>query len=261
MNPTVNHQIFKQRAREILKIHGKEICITAALVIGVTFLLGKMSGNFSVVINNIRDMEFESLSHLARTLWHELTAVVGSLTVGLLALWGFLFSFAVGCVSDLLDYGLIDYTLRAYRGEVGHPQNVLVGFNTPFRILLAHLLRRVLTWLGTLCFIIPGFIVAYSLRMTERLLIDHPDWSITDCLQESRRMMRGHKFDLFVLDLSFIGWGLLEGFCKPVAIYSMPYRYLAINGFYEVLTQPVHQPEENPNPFADGGFEEENNVW
>ena len=259
MNPTANHQIFKQRAREILKIHGKEICITAAVAIGVTALLGKMSGNFKITIQDVQNIEVDNLSQLFSTVWNEATSVIGSTAIGILAVWGFLFGLAVTCVSVLLDYGFLDYTLRAHRGEVGHPQNVLIGFNTPFRVLLAHLCRQTLIWLGCLCLFIPGFMIAYSLRMTERLLIDHPDWNIIRCLKESRRMMRGHRWDLFCLDLSFFGWGLLESITKLVGIYSVPFRYLAVHGFYEALEQPVCRAESSP--YADGGFEEDRNVW
>ena len=73
-------------------------------------------------------------------------------------------------------------------------------------------------------------------------------------------MMRGHRWDLFCLDLSFIGWGLLEGITRLVGVYSIPYRYLAVHGFYEALTQPVYR-EAEPSSFADGGFEEEESVW
>ena len=260
MNSTANHQLFKLRAKDTLKSCGNNIFIAAAIVIGVTALLGWLSGNIKIDIDTFKDLDMSDLSGSFQFFWKKTTTKLNTAEVGAFMAWSTLFSMAVSCVSVLLEYGLIDYTLRVHRGEIGHPQNVLIGFNTPFRVLGAHLLRQVLTWLGALCLFFPAFIVAYSLRMTERLLIDHPEWSVWTCMKESRRMMRGHKFDLFCLDLSFIGWGLLEGFFKPIAIYSMPFRYLAVHGFYEALERPA-QKEEAASAYTDGGFEEESNVW
>ncbi|MBR5284832.1 MAG: DUF975 family protein [Clostridia bacterium] len=257
---TSNHQYFKARAKETMRSFGSDLYVAALIVIGVAMLLDKLGSGFKITFENVQHMDFNDMRHLFDSLWNKVTGGIGAATAGILMVWGILFSLAVSCVSVLLEYGLIDYTLRVHRGEIGHPQNVLIGFNTPFRVLGAHLLCQVLTWLGVLCLFFPAFIVAYSLRMTERLLIDHPEWSVWTCMKESRRMMRGHKFDLFCLDLSFIGWGLLEGFFKPIAIYSMPFRYLAVHGFYEALERPAQKEEAAPT-YTDGGFEEDSNVW
>ncbi|RKM55224.1 DUF975 family protein [Butyrivibrio sp. X503] len=63
--------------------------------------------------------------------------------------------------------------------------------------------------LWSLLFIIPGLIKGYSYRMVPFILKDNPELSATEVITRSRMMMNGHKWNAFVLDLSFIGWFLL----------------------------------------------------
>lgn len=60
-----------------------------------------------------------------------------------------------------------------------------------------------------LCLIVPGIIAIYSYALAGYIQVDHPDWSATRCMNESARMMEGHRMELFCLQLSFFGWQLL----------------------------------------------------
>ena len=64
------------------------------------------------------------------------------------------------------------------------------------------------TFLWMLLLIIPGIIAHYRYRMAMYLMADY-DIGIMDAIEESKQIMHGHKFDLFFLGLTFIGWGLL----------------------------------------------------
>lgn len=95
------------------------------------------------------------------------------------------------------------------------------------------------TFLWSLLFCIPGIIKTYSYSMTTFILLDHPEMGINEAITESRRMMNGYKWKLFVLDLSFILWRLL---CMiPVAgmvlnvLYVTPYVAATRASFYEEL--------------------------
>lgn len=68
-------------------------------------------------------------------------------------------------------------------------------------------------------------------------------------LKSSRQMMRGFKWKRFVLDLSFIGWFILQGITFGIAgIYVLPYYYAAQVHFYQavknfhLITQTGLQP-------------------
>lgn len=73
--------------------------------------------------------------------------------------------------------------------------------------------------------VIPGIIKMYEYRLVSYILAEDPDLSVMECLHRSKEMMKGHKWNAFVLDLSFIGWHLLAGVtCGVVGIfYVYPY--------------------------------------
>ena len=79
--------------------------------------------------------------------------------------------------------------------------------------------------------------ISYKYSMTYFLMYDNPEWSTIDCMRESKRMMNGHKWELFVLDLTFIGWLVLCIFVIP-ALWVAPYINMAHAVFYQELLQP-----------------------
>ena len=60
-----------------------------------------------------------------------------------------------------------------------------------------------------LLFIVPGIIAVYAYSMSHHILADNPEMGVIQCMRESRKLMKGYKFKLFVLELSFILWDLL----------------------------------------------------
>ena len=88
--------------------------------------------------------------------------------------------------------------------------------------------------LWSLLFIIPGIVKAFSYAMTPYILEEHPELSANEAIDHSRAMMKGHKFDLFWLYLSFIGWAIL---CIPTLgiglLWLVPYMQTAQASFYE----------------------------
>lgn len=88
--------------------------------------------------------------------------------------------------------------------------------------------------LWSLLLVVPGIIAAYRYRMALFLLLDNPEKSALACISESKRMMTGRKAELFVMDLSFIGWYILE-IIPFVSIWVTPYTQLSYVIYYEAL--------------------------
>ncbi|MBO6040395.1 MAG: DUF975 family protein, partial [Oscillospiraceae bacterium] len=76
----------------------------------------------------------------------------------------------------------------------------------------------------------------YRYSMANYILVNRPELGIMECIRESKRMTQGRKAELFMLDLSFLGWWLL---CLiPVLgwilqIWVSPYRSLSVLQYYE----------------------------
>ena len=89
-------------------------------------------------------------------------------------------------------------------------------------------------FLWSLLLVIPGIIKCFSYAMTPFILEEYPELSANEAIDRSRAMMKGHKFDLFWLFLSFIGWLFLCFITLGLAsLWVTPYMETAVAAFYE----------------------------
>jgi uncharacterized membrane protein len=103
-------------------------------------------------------------------------------------------------------------------------------------IVKAGFLKGLYEFLWSLLFVIPGIVKGYGYRMTRYILADSPDLSASDAIRLSDRMMQGHKMELFMLDLSFIGWYILGGLAFGVGVFLVhPYKDATEAQFYMTL--------------------------
>ena len=101
-------------------------------------------------------------------------------------------------------------------------KTVGLGLATGFLVLL---------WM--LLLIIPGFIAIYRYFLAPYLMAENPGISISEALSRSNDLMRGHKWRLFKLHLSFIGWALLSGLTLGIGnLWLVPYTEAATAAFY-----------------------------
>ena len=120
---------------------------------------------------------------------------------------------------------------KFYRENAEFPadmDNLAQGFKPKYgNVVLTMLLQDMFLFLWSLLFIIPGIVKAYSYRMVSFIIADNPEMSALDAITKSRDMMRGHKWDAFVLDLSFLGWLILSGCTAGILgiFYVNPYIF------------------------------------
>ena len=83
---------------------------------------------------------------------------------------------------------------------------------------------------------VPGIIKSYSYKMIPFILADNPNIGARRALKLSNAMTKGHKMDMFVLDLSFIGWYLLGWLACCIGIIAVvPYHHATMAELYDVL--------------------------
>lgn len=137
----------------------------------------------------------------------------------------------------------------------GHAELSELGFvwrsghmwNVGFGMFMSGLI----TFLWTLLFIIPGIYKAYCYRMVPYLLAEDPTMNWSDAMQKSNDIMMGNKFETFVLDLSFIGWGILSGLTAGLLgiFFVTPYVYQTHANLYCFLYSTTPQNEAIPETF------------
>ena len=134
--------------------------------------------------------------------------------------------------------GLIYYYLQLVRGKKPELKDLLSKYKYILPIFVITLLAGIFTFLWTLLLIIPGIIYAFSVVLVPFLLADEVDdkTGYMELINKSREMMKGHKMEYFILQLSFIGWYILVGITFGIAsIWVVPYHTIANVKFYEKL--------------------------
>ena len=103
--------------------------------------------------------------------------------------------------------------------------------------VVTRLLTSLIIFLWSLLLIIPGIMAAYSYAMTDYILAENPDMKATEAMKVSKEMMKGNRFRLFCLELSFIGWVIVCLFtCGLGAFVLKPYEEAAYAAFYREVS-------------------------
>ena len=120
---------------------------------------------------------------------------------------------------------------------------VRLAFSDYVRNAVSILLVYLYTLLWTLLFIVPGIIKGLAYSLTPFIVKDNPQLSPNEAINLSMKMMKGHKFDLFWLGLSFIGWYILGFLTLGVAyLWLVPYMYTSVAAFYQDLKKEYINP-------------------
>ena len=167
---------------------------------------------------------------------------------------------ALEIMSYMVSVGFVIFSLHVSRDETAEIGNLFDGFGLFFRVLWLAILQGLLVFLWSLLLFVPGIIAAYRYRQALYLLLDHPEKSAWQCLRESGALMRGHKWELFVLDLSFIGWSILCSLTLGIlSIWIMPYMQQTDIGYFEAIKRMSgigsHEPEDDGQFHSDDRFD------
>ncbi len=149
------------------------------------------------------------------------------------------FLIVLGILSLFVSVGFMSFALRISRGRNVGIYNLGDGFSHAGKLFVILVLESVFIFLWSLLFIIPGLVAAYRYRLAYYILLDDPHKSPLQCIRESKELMRGYKGELFVLDLSFIGWQFLILLTFGIlGIWKEPYIAVTYANFYNTLACP-----------------------
>ncbi|MBQ9858414.1 MAG: DUF975 family protein [Oscillospiraceae bacterium] len=168
-------------------------------------------------------------------LWAVLVCLIVSAALGIISMIPVVGAAATIVITGPVMYGVNAMFLKQARNN--QPMNLedlLKGFTGDFKEnFLIGLMTAIFTALWSLLFVIPGIVKAYSYSMAYYIKVDCPAFTWKQCIETSKDMMNGHKMELFVQDLSFIGWMIVGSFCLGVGtLWVMPYQYATRAHFY-----------------------------
>lgn len=160
-----------------------------------------------------------------------------------IALIAFLIGIAVSVfVKNPLRVGEKKFYINARANMQGNVGDIIFGFkNNYIKNVGTIFLKDLFVFLWSLLLWVPGIIKSYEYRMVEYLLADFPELTRQEAFDYSKRMTDGQKWDMFILDLSFIPWYLLSVLtCGILIIFHVgPYVGFTNVELYEELKREL----------------------
>ena len=148
------------------------------------------------------------------------------------------FGLAAFLLGGTLELGYARFLLKQHDGKNTEFNDLFSQFHRYGTGFAQHFLRGLYVALWGILLVIPGIMKSYSYAMTPFILADHPDLTATQAIEWSEELMEGHKMDLFILDLTFIGWDILAGMLWNLGhLVLNPYRNAAHAAFYRQLLE------------------------
>ena len=134
-----------------------------------------------------------------------------------------------------LIFGMTKALRECVDGERWSFLHILYGFSDCFggSVILGFLQSLFLS-LWSVLLVVPGIIKSYEYAMAFYIQCEYPEKEAIDCLDESKKILKGYKWTLFKLDLSFFGWYIFGVLCLGVGIlFVIPYHELARTNFFK----------------------------
>lgn len=133
-----------------------------------------------------------------------------------------------------LTLGIAIFHLKIIRNQTPTIEDLFEGFRNIQTPVLTYLLMIAHIILWTLLFIIPGIIIAISYALTFYILADKPELQPMEALNESKRIMHGHKLQFFEIIIRIIALALLSVLTLGIGLlFLVPYSKVLIAKFYE----------------------------
>jgi len=180
-----------------------------------------------------------------------------------------LFSVLINIVQAFLTtgvaYSFLDF-LRRRDYAIQPLQDIVQVFRGKYfsNLFLLKVVKYLFTFLWTLLLIIPGIVKSYAYSQAEFIYKDTVDRTgeqpdARACLDESQRLMKGHKMDLFVLDLSFLGWIVLSVLTFGLLnLWLTPYTSMSRMVFYENISEGHYSDNERTEMHQSADTDEQN---
>ena len=142
-------------------------------------------------------------------------------------------------ITGPITIGVYSYFLKyiRYENELKNIEPLFDGFKKDIGgNIILYILQSVFLFLWSLLFVIPGIVKAYSYALAYYIKIDNPGMKAKEAIDESRKLMNGHKMELFLLDLSFIGWLIIGTLAFGFGLFwVIPYMQVSHLHFYEEI--------------------------
>ena len=226
-----NRQQVKEQAKLIMKRNYWKMFV-------VTLLTGILTGEKTTIIERIQDFASNNLSYDAQPIFFSSNfQYIFYSFISVASILGIFYTIFIG---NVIVVGNNRYFIK------NHDENpdlgeIFKGFKGNYlNVVKIMFLMDLKTLLWLLLLIVPGVIKAYEYSMIPYLLAENPNLSASEAFSLSKQMTTGQKADLFVLDLSFLGWIILGAICCGIGLlFVQPYPEATKAEVYLILKQKI----------------------
>lgn len=143
-------------------------------------------------------------------------------------------------VMPLMSLCIIYVYLKLANGVKPDISELFNHFDAIWPVFKVYVLTMVFTVLWTMLLVIPGIIKAYAYSQAFYVLAENPGIGAREALRRSEAMMKGHKMEMFMLNISFMGWAILGTFTFGLLyIWLIPYMQATMTNFYNSIKPQV----------------------
>ena len=253
--------------RKLLKQNGKiafkrnywacvAVCVIALFLGGISGGSLDLSTSSGTTINHNADInvggfetmpEYPSVDSFEGAFEDLIASIPGYVwtIAGVIILIGAVIGIAISIlVSNVITVGCDRYFIenRDHKTSVGQVFHAFKEGRYGTTVLVMFL-KNLYVFLWSLLFVIPGIVKSYSYALVPYILAENTELDSSHVLKLSRDMMRGHKWEFFVLQLSFIGWNFLGAITFGIlnVFYVNPYMQATFAEFYSAVKAEAMQ--------------------
>ena len=210
-----NRQQVKEQAKQIMKRNYWKMFV-------VTLIASTLTGEKTTIIERVQDFASNNISYDTSPIFYSSNfQYIFYSFISVASILGIFYTIFIG---NVIVVGKNRYFIK---NHVENPElgEIFSGFKGNYlNVVKIMFLMDLKTLLWLFLFIVPGIIKAYEYSMIPYLLAENPNLSADEAFSLSKQMTTGQKADLFVLDLSFIGWIILGLICCGIGIlFVLPY--------------------------------------
>lgn len=219
---------YKQEARDLLRdarVSPSLLTLIYLVILAVITGLDRYT-SLPATVAYLQEMDPQQAAALPPAL---LELSIPPAVSGFVSILGMMLSITLGA-------GMSLYHLGIRRRREMPLATLFDGFGMVGRVVVLGLLQNVLIYLGFLLLFVPGIVLAYRYRFAMYNLLENPELRPIAALRMSAAQTAGFKLELFLLDLSFLGWVLLFLLTFGIAgIWVLPYYQQTNVGYFQAI--------------------------
>ena len=176
-------------------------------------------------LDTLANYEANEIAHMIQS---AATTNIGSITLALLV--------------TPLNYGVNNYFDEFDKNGFADINIIFKSYKYIIKFFVITIFTNFLISLGSAFLFIPGVILACTFSIIPYTYAKHPELGVMEMILRAWNMMKGHKFEYMVLELSFFGWLFLSlCTCGIGLLWVMPYYKMTMVKYFNKIEEAYNQ--------------------